>query len=167
MLPGRRNRAFEKHLADGADHAEIAVYLERRMRGKEILHRVVAQKSHEHFAGLFAFAEPRPQRGAPGPRPAAARVARGGAPGERGFRGFREFRSRLARYRGTGIDRVEVARVAVLVLRAVQVARPLLQLPPLPDVRRLDLCGDAAKPLGVRLVPAEDLRRLRRRKQSF
>ena len=104
------------------------------MRREHVVERVVAKERVAHFSRLVAIAEPRPERGAPRPRPAAARIAREGAAGKRDLCSLSEFRRRLGRDRGTWIDCVEVARVPVLVALNVAVGLPFLKLTPRTDL---------------------------------
>ena len=140
--------ALDEHFADGGGEAEVAVNLERRVRGETVLEQVVLEEEVKHFSGAVAASEARPDGGAPGPGPAAARVfARGAAEEERDFGGCGQTRSRCRRNRRAWIDGEEVRSVAVRVVWAVDVLLPLLQLPPAADfvaaqaahrLRRLD-----------------------------
>ena len=139
---------LHQHFADGADDAEVAVHLERRMVAEEIGHGVVGQQAAHHDAGPFAFAQPGPHGTAPGPCPGAAAVADGGVDAK-GFAGL-VFMVVAADFEGddgglgqigrigevdlaAGIDGEQVRGMAVGVVLRVAVGLPFLELAPLAD----------------------------------
>ena len=165
--------ALQQHLGNCRRAAKVAVDLERRMRIEEVRIRAALVRAAQgrkcrgklvlkNRVGVVAIVKTRPPRHAPRHAPARGDVA---AMHERLLRGGEE-RGRLRRDLRRRIEGVEVGDVAVLVLRVVQVFRPLLKLTPTANLQRRQP-RTTRRQLGKRRrivrLAAEHLRRRRNR----
>ena len=133
------------------------------MVAEEIVKAVPADVALHHLVGAVGLVEARPERGAPGPRPAAPVVAAAAAQ-VKGLlrRGNEVLRIRLVPEHRARKDADEVRRVAVSAHHLRTVLAPLLQIAVRRDPRHVETLlhvGDLLRPV---LVHAKDRGRLHR-----
>ena len=152
--------ALQQHFADACHPAEVAVYLERRVRTEQVgegaaammpVHRVDSRlpKAAQQLPGAVAVAQACPEVHFPGAAPAGAFIA---AAVQRHPAGFCQLRRAGGRNLVTGMQTVKVGHVAVVHIHLAVVFQPLLQVSFLADLHRREVFHVALQGPGKCLV---------------
>ena len=117
--------ALHEHLCYAGCSAEVAVNLERSVRVPKVVERAVLQQVAVERVGMIAVVQARPLVKFPAHRPSCSAVA---AMLEHYARSLSQFGRRNGRHGVARMQTKEMIHVAMLVLRVVDVGRPLHEL---------------------------------------